>query len=83
MNRFTRYGRKVERAYIAKYGTQKQFIEQGLKRPATYRNTLIPVLCGIKPGRELKKQIAEILGVEEKGQQSNDLLHTTGTRRSA
>lgn len=74
MNKFTRYGRKVERAYIKKYGTQKRFIEEGLKKPSTYRNTLIPVLCGIKPGYELKKQIAEILGVEErsaKHEQSN------------
>lgn len=63
--KFTRYGHRVEKAYVAKYGTQTAFILEGLHRETRYHSTLNSVLCGERPGTELKKQIANVLGVTD------------------
>lgn len=63
--KFTRYGHRVEKAYLEKYGTQAAFITDGLHREVKYHATLNSVLCGDRPGYELREQIYNLLGVKD------------------
>lgn len=63
--KFTRYGHRVEKAYLEIYGSQIAFVREGLKKPDSYHATINKVLSGDRPGRELKKQISELLHVDE------------------
>jgi hypothetical protein len=63
--KFTRYGHRVEKAYLEKYGSQIAFITEGLHKEYKYHATLNNVLNGSRPGYELREQIADLLGVKD------------------
>jgi hypothetical protein len=50
---------------LEKYGTQAAFITDGLHREVKYHATLNSVLCGDRPGYELREQIYNLLGVKD------------------